>query len=158
MVAPTCCGGYVNADGTPVPACGRGTLVRIEAALNEAGIEAAIGHEIEFVLVDPDGKRLPSALWARYGLAGVLEHEAFIRDINAAATRAGVAIEQIHPEYAANQFELSLSPSVPVAAADQLALIRVIIGRSARRHGLRVSLSPAPSPAARDPGRISTSR
>jgi glutamine synthetase len=135
---------FFEQDGTPVPACGRGTLGRIEAALNEAGIEAAIGHEIEFLLVDPDGGRLPAALWAQYGLAGVLEHEAFVRDVNAAATTAGVGIEQFHPEYGANQFEISLSPLAPVAAADQLALTRLIIGRAARRHGLRVSLSPAP--------------
>jgi glutamine synthetase len=136
--------GFFEQDGTPVPMCGRGTLSRIEAALKEAGIEAAIGHEIEFLLVDPDGGRLPAALWAQYGLAGVLEHEAFVRDVNSAATAAGVGVEQFHPEYGANQFEISLSPLAPVAAADQLALTRLIIGRSARRHGLRVSLSPAP--------------
>jgi glutamine synthetase len=135
---------FFEQDGTPVPACSRGTLGRIEAALEEAGLEAAIGHEIEFLLVDPDGRRLPAAVWAQYGLAGVLEHEAFIRDVNAAATTAGVAIEQFHPEYGANQFEISLSPLTPVAAADQLALTRLIIGRAARRQGLRVSMSPAP--------------
>lgn len=135
---------FFEQDGTPVPACARGTLGRLEAALEEAGLEAAIGHEIEFLLVDPGGGRLPAALWAQYGLAGVLEHEAFIRDVNAAATTAGVAIEQFHPEYGANQFEISLSPLPPVAAADQLAVTRLIIGRAARRQGLRVSLSPAP--------------
>jgi glutamine synthetase len=135
---------FFEQDGTPVAMCGRGTLSRIETALKDAGIEAAIGHEIEFFLVGPDGGRLPSALWAQYGLAGVLEHEAFVRDVNAAATAAGVGIEQFHPEYGANQFEISLSPLAPVAAADQLALTRLIIGRSARRHGLRVSLSPVP--------------
>ena len=135
---------FFEQDGTPVPACSRGTLSRIEAALAEAGIEAVIGHEIEFLLVDPDGGRLPSTLWAQYGLAGVLEHEAFVRDVNAAAATAGVGIEQFHPEYGANQFEISLSPLPPVAAADQLVLTRLIIGRAARRHGLRVSLSPAP--------------
>ena len=135
---------FFEQDGAPVPVCSRGTLGRIEAALNEAGIEAAIGHEIEFVLVDPDGGRLPAALWAQYGLDGVLEHEAFVRDVHAAATAAGVGVEQFHPEYGANQFEISLSPLAPVAAADQLALARLIIGRAARRHGLRVSLSPVP--------------
>jgi glutamine synthetase len=135
---------FFEQDGTPVPACSRGTLSRIEAALTEAGIEAAIGHEIEFLLVDPDGGQLPSVLWAQYGLAGVLEHEAFVRDVIGAATTAGVGIEQIHPEYGVNQFEISLSPLPPVAAADQLALTRIIIGRAARRHGLRVSLSPVP--------------
>jgi glutamine synthetase len=135
---------FFEQDGTPVPACGRGTLRRIEAELAEAGIEAAIGHEIEFLLVDPDGGRLPSTVWTQYGLVGVLDHEAFVRDVYAAATTAGVGIEQFHPEYAANQFEISLSPLPPVPAADQLALTRLIIGRAARRHGLRVSLSPAP--------------
>jgi glutamine synthetase len=135
---------FFEQDGTPVSVCSRGTLGRIEAALTEAGIEAQIGHEIEFVLVDPDGGRLPSVLWAQYGLAGVLEHEAFVRDVTRAAAAAGVGIEQFHPEYGANQFEISLSPLAPVAAADQLALTRLIIGRAARRHGLRVSLSPAP--------------
>jgi glutamine synthetase len=135
---------FFEQDGTPVPACSRGTLKRIEDALAEAGIDALIGHEIEFLLVDPDGGRLPSVLWAQYGLVGVLEHEAFIRDVYAAAAVAGVGIEQFHPEYGANQFEISLSPLAPVAAADQLALTRIIIGRAARRHGLRVSLSPVP--------------
>src|ERR1700742_4001255 len=135
---------FFEQDGTPAAACGRGTLGRVEAALTEAGFEAMIGHEIEFLLVDPDGGRLPSTLWAQYGLAGVLEHEAFVRDVIAAATTAGAVIEQFHPEYGANQFEISLAPLSPVAAADQLALIRLVIGRAARRHGLRISLSPAP--------------
>jgi len=135
---------FFEQDGTPVPVCARGTLSRIEAALAEAGIEALIGHEIEFLLVDAEGGRLPSTLWAQYGLAGVLEHEGFVRDVTAAAAAAGVGLEQFHPEYGANQFEISLAPLAPVAAADQLVLIRIIIGRAARRHGLRVSLSPAP--------------
>jgi glutamine synthetase len=43
-----------------------------------------------------------------------------------------------------NQFEISLAPASPVAAADQLVLMRIIIGRVARQYGLRVSLSPVP--------------
>jgi len=135
---------FFEQDGTPVPACCRGTLTRIEAALTDAGIQAVIGHEVEFLLVNPDGGRLPSTLWAQYGLAGVLEHEAFVRDVTGSAAAAGVAIEQFHPEYGANQFEVSLAPQPPVAAADQLVLMRLIIARAARRHGLRISLSPAP--------------
>jgi glutamine synthetase len=137
-------GSFFEQDGTPVAACSRGTLGRIEAALAEAGVQALVGHEIEFLLVNPDGRRLPSTLWAQYGLAGVLEHEAFVRDVTAAASVSGVVIEQLHPEYGANQFEISLTPQTPVAAADQLVLTRLIIGRVARRYGLRVSLSPVP--------------
>src|SRR3984957_575442 len=57
---------FFEQDGPPVPTCSRGTLSRIEAALREAGIEAMIGHEVEFLLVAPDGGRLPSTLWAQY--------------------------------------------------------------------------------------------
>ncbi|MFZ4373085.1 MAG: glutamine synthetase [Mycobacterium sp.] len=137
-------GGFFDQDGNPVPACTRGTLGRVEQRLAKAGLSARIGHEIEFLLVDPAGDRLPGELWAQYGLAGVLEHEGFVRDAMAAMARAGVGVEQFHPEYGVNQFEISLSPRSPVAAADQLILSRILISRAARRYGMRVSLSPKP--------------
>src|SRR6201996_4030289 len=52
-------GSFFEQDGTPVPGCSRATLRRIEATLADAGIEASVGHEIEFLLVQPDGHRLP---------------------------------------------------------------------------------------------------
>ncbi|HJT95622.1 MAG TPA: glutamine synthetase family protein [Mycobacterium sp.] len=137
-------GAFFNQDGSPDPYCTRGVLRRVEERLSDAGIDAIVGHEMEFVLVGPDGSRLPSHLWAQYGLAGVLEFEGFVRDVTNAATGSGVAIEQFHPEYGINQFEISLSPQPPVAAADQLMLMRIIVGRVARQYGLRVSLSPVP--------------
>jgi glutamine synthetase len=137
-------GAFFNQDGSPDPYCTRGVLRRMEERLSDAGIDTVVGHEMEFVLVGPDGSRLPSHMWAQYGLAGVLEFEGFVRDVTNAATGSGVAIEQFHPEYGINQFEISLSPQSPVAAADQLVLMRIIIGRVARQYGLRVSLSPVP--------------
>jgi glutamine synthetase len=137
-------GAFFNQDGTADPYCSRGVLQRTEERLSNAGIDTVVGHEMEFVLVGPDGSALPSHMWAQYGLAGVLEFEGFVRDVMDAASGSGVAIEQFHPEYGVNQFEISLSPQSPVAAADQLVLMRIIIGRMARRHGLRVSLSPVP--------------
>ncbi|HOB48866.1 MAG TPA: glutamine synthetase family protein [Mycobacterium sp.] len=137
-------GSFYDQDGAPVPECARGVLGRVEARLAAAGLRALVGHEIEFLLVAPDGSRLPGALWAQYGLAGVLEHEQFVRDVLAAADTSGVEIEQFHPEYGVNQFEISLAPLAPIAAADQLVLMRIIVSRVARRSGLRVSLSPVP--------------
>lgn len=135
---------FFDQDGAPVPACTRGTLGRIESRLVRAGLRARVGHEIEFVLVGPAGERLPGQLWAQYGLAGVLEHEGFVRDLMAALSLAGVSVEQFHPEYGVNQFELSLTPAPPVDAADQLVLARLVIGRVTRGHGLRASFSPVP--------------
>ena len=137
-------GAFFGQDGEPDPYCSRGALERVEARLDDAGIDALVGHEMEFVLVGEDGSRLPAHLWAQYGLAGVLEFEGFVRDVTDAATSSGVSIEQFHPEYGVNQFEISLAPQSPIAAADQLMLMRIIVGRAARRHGLRVSLSPVP--------------
>jgi glutamine synthetase len=137
-------GSFFNQDGSPVPACSRGTLARVEARVAQAGFDATVGHEIEFILVGPDGERLPPTMWAQYGAVGLLEHEGFVRDVIASAAASGVSIEQFHPEYGPNQFELSLTPLTPVAAADQLVLTRIIIGRVARRHGMRVSFSPVP--------------
>ncbi|KUI20957.1 glutamine synthetase [Mycobacterium lehmannii] len=137
-------GNFFNQDGTPDAYCSRGALGRVADRLSDAGISTVVGHEMEFVLVGPDGSRLPSHLWAQYGLAGVLEFEGFVRDVTDAATASGVAIEQFHPEYGVNQFEISLAPLAPVAAADALVLMRIIIGRVARRYGMRVSLSPVP--------------
>lgn len=137
-------GSFFNQDGAPVPVCSRGTLSRVEARLAEDDFDAVVGHEIEFILVGPTGERLPSAMWAQYGIAGALEHEGFVRDVISDAESCGVGIEQFHPEYGPNQFELSLSPLPPVAAADQLVLMRIILARAARRHGMRVSLSPVP--------------
>jgi len=137
-------GAFFNQDGSPDPYCSRGVLSRVQQRLSDAGIDTVVGHEMEFVLVAPDGSRLPAHMWAQYGLAGVLEFEGFVRDVTNAATASGVAIEQFHPEYGLNQFEISMSPQSPVAAADQLVLMRIIIGRVARQYGLRVSLSPVP--------------
>ncbi len=137
-------GSFFNQDGSPDPYCARGALSRLETRLAEAGLQALVGHEMEFVLVGPGGERLPAHLWAQYGLAGVLEHEGFVRDVTNAATASGVAIEQFHPEYGANQFEISLPPQSPVAAADQLTFLRIIVGRVARQYGMRASLSPVP--------------
>jgi glutamine synthetase len=135
---------FYGQDGSPDPYCSRGVLQRVEERLTAAGLEALVGHEVEFVLVGPDGSSLPSNLWAQYGLAGILEFEGFVRDVTEAATGSGVAIEQLHPEYGANQFEISLTPQSPVAAADQMVLLRIIVGRIARRYGIRVSFSPVP--------------
>lgn len=137
-------GAFFDQHGSPDPYCCRGALSRLEQRLADAGLTAAVGHELEFLLVGPDGSRLPTHSWAQYGLAGVLEYEGFVRDVTEAATGSGVAIEQFHAEYGPNQFEISLAPQAPVAAADHLVLMRIIVGRVARRYGLRVSLSPVP--------------
>jgi glutamine synthetase len=133
-------------DGEPVPNCSRTLLGSIEQRLETAGLQALIGHELEFVLVAPDRSMLDSPSWVPYGVTGLLEQGEFLSDLVTSSAAAGAGIEQVHAEYGRNQFELSLSPASPVAAADSVVLSKIIVGMVARRHGVRASFSPAPFP------------
>ena len=136
---------YSQEDG-PVPNCSRSLLGNVEQRLATAGLHALVGHELEFVLVAPDRSMIDLPFWVPYGVTGLLDQVEFLNDLVAAMAAAGVAIEQLHAEYGRNQFEFSLPPASPVAAADQVVLSKIIVGMVARRHGVRASFSPAPFP------------
>ena len=89
------------------------TLDRVETRLADAGIDALVGHEIEFLLVGPDGSRLPADLWAQYGLAGVLEYEGFVRDVTTAATSSGVVDRAVPPRVRHQPVRDLAGPAVP---------------------------------------------
>ncbi|MGH3457761.1 hypothetical protein, partial [Aeromicrobium sp.] len=131
-------------DGTPHPGCTRGALTAATTRLRGAGVEALVGHELELVLVQPDGSPLPGSSWVPYGLGGLLDHERLVADLHAALGDVGIVLEQLHAEYGASQLEMSLPPREPVAAADAAVLAKLVIGRVARTHGLLPSFSPAP--------------
>ncbi|PJJ61699.1 glutamine synthetase family protein [Compostimonas suwonensis] len=131
---------FTNQDGSPFPGCTRSALDRAVNRLASAGISALIGHEIEFTLFDATEPQL----WAAYGLSSVLSTEGFLTDLLEAAQLAGVPIEQVHAEYGHNQFEIALGPAEPLRAADNMVLARIVISRTARKHGMRASFSPVP--------------
>lgn len=135
---------FVTQEGGEVAECTRTALTRVESMLAAAGITAQVGHELEFQLASADGTPLPAAGWAPYSLAGVVQHEEFVRAVYADAEAVGLQIDQLHPEYALRQFEFSLAPQSPVAAADALVLARLIVQRVARRTSYAVSFSPKP--------------
>ena len=136
----------VTQDGDPVATCPRTLLRTLEERLAQAGLQALVGHELELVLVQPDGSALEAGSWVPYGVSGLLDHAGFVDDLVASCAAAGVSLEQVHAEYGRQQLELSLPPAPPVRAADQAVLVRVVIGQVARRHGVRASFSPAPFP------------
>lgn len=131
-------------DGALDPGCARGLLRGIRDTVAARGLTALVGCELEFVLTHPDGTAWPGRPWQAYGLGSALDAEAFLADLVAAFDAAGLPLEQVHAEYGAGQYELSLAPADPVAAADGLVAARLLVGRVARRNGLAVSLSPLP--------------
>ncbi|SDB93734.1 L-glutamine synthetase [Raineyella antarctica] len=131
-------------DGTPDPACPRVVLAKAVRDLAEQGLHAMVGHEVEFVLVRPDGSLLDPGNWRPYGANALLGQEELVLDLLAGFERAGIGVEQVHAEYGEAQFEVSLGPDDPIRSADALITARVLIVRTARRHGLMASFSPLP--------------
>lgn len=125
--------------------CWRGVASDQEARLRSLGISALIGHEMEFFLTDLDGNQLGADRgWPCYGLGAFSELSGFAAELCERLSAAGIDVEQIHAEYGVGQFEISLPPTPPVQAADNVLLARTIIGRVAREHGMRTSFSPMP--------------
>ncbi|MEU1180243.1 glutamine synthetase family protein [Streptomyces sp. NPDC005820] len=134
-------------DGERHPGCSRTFLRRIVAdAARDHGLAFRAGIEIEWAVgLDsaPAGEFVPATTGPAYSATRMVELSEYTADLLAACEAQGVTVDQIHPEYAPGQFEISVGALDPVAAADRSVLVRQTIRAVARRHGLRVSFSPA---------------
>ncbi|MBL7494522.1 glutamine synthetase [Frankia sp. AgB1.9] len=131
--------------GRPHPQDTRAILRREAEGFAERYLPALAGIEIEWTIYParPDGGSRPAAAGPAYGLERVIEQADYLRDIVRALTEQGLTVEQIHPEYAPGQFEVSTAPEDPLGAADSSVLVRQTIRAVGARHGLRTSFSPA---------------
>jgi glutamine synthetase len=130
--------------GSPAPLCVRTLLARTEKAVADRGLTARVGAELECTMLTLDGNHASADPWSPYGMRTSLDRSAFLVDLAVLAERAGLSIDQLHTEYGHDQIEISLAPTTPVAAADAVILARIVIGRAAARHGLKISFSPVP--------------
>jgi glutamine synthetase len=112
--------------------------------LRAKGLTALVGTELEATMLSADAGHASNDPWSPYGVRTSMDRSAFLVDLAAAAERAELPVEQIHTEYGHDQLEVSLAPNTPVAAVDTVAATRIVIGRAAARHGLRISFSPVP--------------
>ena len=126
--------------------CQRSLLRRQDEAARAAGLDFLMGFETEFTVFAGQDLGQPATSGPAYGLRPWLELEEFSRDLLDALATAGVGVETLHPEYGPGQLEISLAPRRPVAAADQYVLARLIVQRTARRHGRAVSFAPLTLP------------
>ncbi|MGW7366335.1 glutamine synthetase [Streptomyces sp. NPDC054841] len=126
-------------QGEPYGACQRLFARRMARRAAERGIELRMGFETEWT-VQRDG----GYPWAgpAYGMARVVELSDYVNEVLRALVAQGVEVLQIHPEYAAGQFEVSVAPSDPVGAADLAVLVRETIRAVTLRHGLTALFGP----------------
>jgi glutamine synthetase len=130
--------------GDPHPGCQRTFAGRMAERAAAAGIDARMGFEVEWVLDTGTGADyVPATTGPGYGMDRLIEVSDYCRDILSAGSAQDLEIEQLHPEYAPGQFEVSVGPSDPVAAADRVLLTRHTIRAITHRAGMRCSFAPA---------------
>lgn len=130
--------------GDPAALCVRSLLAGVERRAADLGLRVLLGAELECTMLAADGGPATTDPWSPYGIRTSLDRSAFLVDLMAAAERAGLAVEQLHTEYGHDQLEMSLAPAGAVDTADAVILARIVIGRAAARHGMKISFSPVP--------------
>ncbi|MEU3978837.1 glutamine synthetase family protein [Streptomyces sp. NPDC026672] len=139
----------ITQEGERHPGCSRTFLRRIVADAEErSGITFRAAVEIEWSVglgTAPEGEFVPAVTGPAYGAIRQVGLSDYTADLLAALAAQGVDVDQIHPEYAPGQFEVSVGALDPVAAADRSVLVRQTIRAVTLRHGLRVSFAPAVS-------------
>jgi glutamine synthetase len=137
----------VTQDGERHPGCARTFLRRVVTeAAERHGLTFRAAVEVEWTVARGDAPGdafVPATTGPAYGAARQVELGDYTADLLAACAAQGLDVEQVHPEYAAGQFEISVGAVDPVAAADRSVLVRQTVRAVAQRHGLRVSFAPA---------------
>ena len=131
-------------DGDEHPGCQRSFARRAAAEAADDGLDIAMGFEVEWVVgTDVGGQFRAACSGPAYGMTRMVELSDYCHDVLTALAAESVDVLQLHPEYAAGQFEVSAQPLDPVGAADQVLLVRETVRAVSRRHGLEASFAPA---------------
>ncbi|MEV7964763.1 glutamine synthetase family protein [Sphaerisporangium sp. NPDC088356] len=130
-------------DGMPHQLDARYLARREVDRLAAGGFSVRASFEVEWAASVGDGDDfVPACTGPAYGMTRLTERSGYLRDVVGALTAAGIAVEQIHPEYAAGQYEVSVAAEDPIGAADTTVLVRETIRAVSLNHGLRATFSP----------------
>lgn len=131
-------------DGEEHPGCQRSFARRAAAEAADDGLDVKLGFEVEWVVgIDAGGEFRAACSGPAYGMTRMVELSDYCHDLLTVLAQESVEVLQLHPEYAAGQFELSTAPLDPVGAADQVLLVRETVRAVSRRHGMEASFAPA---------------
>ena len=129
----------VNTDGTPWHGDARSFLKRVIAELaEEFGIAVNAAFEHEFTDLGNTAPTQPFSLLAHRAL------EPIGSEAMAALAEMGAKPENWLPEYAPNQFELTVSPAPALTAADRAVLVRDTVSAVFAGHDREVTFTPVP--------------
>ncbi|MDL4821160.1 glutamine synthetase family protein [Actinomadura opuntiae] len=129
-------------DGAVHPLDSRALLRREADRLAAGGWTVKAAFEIEWAVSSTAGEFTPACHGPAYGMTRVSELAGYLRALLTALERTGVSVDQLHPEYAAGQYEVSVAAEDPVGAADTAVLVRETIRAVTLEHGMHASFSP----------------
>ncbi|GAT68918.1 glutamine synthetase [Planomonospora sphaerica] len=130
-------------DGAPHPLDGRLLARRETGRLAGDGYAVRAAFEIEWCVSTGTGDDFVLAgQGPAYGMARLTALAGYLRQILSALAAQGVAVEQIHPEYAPGQYEVSAAATHPVGAADRAVLVRETVRAVTARAGMRATFAP----------------
>ncbi|HKS99764.1 MAG TPA: glutamine synthetase family protein [Rugosimonospora sp.] len=131
-------------DGAEHPQDARSLARREVDRLAGAGYTVRAGFEVEWCVSigTAADEFTPACQGPAYGMARLTELSDYLREVLDALAAQQVAVDQLHPEYAAGQYEVSVAPEDPVGAADTAVLVRETIRAVSARRGLRATFAP----------------
>jgi glutamine synthetase len=123
--------------------CQRGFLKRMIGRAAELGLELRVAWELEWTVGDDSEGELEALhTGPGYGAATFDLTGDFLLDLVDGLESSGLPVEQVHPEYADGQMELSLGVRDPLTACDESVLARHVVRTVAGQLGWRASFSP----------------
>jgi glutamine synthetase len=130
-------------DGAVHPQDARSLARREVGRLAAAGLEVRSAVEVEWCVSvgAMEDAFTPACQGPAYGMTRLVELSDYLREVLDALAAQGVPVEQVHPEYAAGQYELSVAAEDPVGAADTFVLVRETVRAVSARRGLRATFA-----------------
>ncbi|PZR13351.1 MAG: glutamine synthetase [Azospirillum brasilense] len=129
-------------DGTPWACCPRTLLKRAVARLKaETGLTLLASFEHEFQILGAGWPAAPA-----FSLAAMRRADPFGPELLDLMGQAGLEPEMFLPEYGADQFEVTMRPADPLAAADRSVALRLLVQALAAQKGWQASFSPKTAP------------
>ena len=136
-------------SGDPYPGCPRAFARRLADAFAARELSVHVAFEFEFSVGrrTDDGSFVPAHDGPGYSDIALVRNHDFAFDLLTTAQSQGLQVQQVHPEYADGQFEMSIAPRDPIGAADAAMILRQTVRAVARRHDLVASFAPQVGPA-----------
>ena len=135
-------------EGRPVPLAPRNVMIDAVEAWRGHGMEPMVGLELEAFLFEPDGEggwrpvSTPGAYV--YGTGMAVDPTGTIDEIMAIAREVGFPLESVNSEFDNGQFELTLTYTNALRAADDAFLFKVMAQEIAAKRGYRLTFMGKP--------------